>query len=106
MVNVAGKRSSLTHLNHQLTAIAGVVDAFFYLPELATNRSVIGTVRLAALVVAPGLTATEIIHELRARVDPVFLPRPLLLVETIPRNSTGKLPLSVLRTLTETAVRA
>ena len=105
LVNVAGKRGSLAFLNHQLGAIPGVVDAFFYLPEESASYSATGIVRLAALAVAPGLTATEIIRELRKRVDPVFLPRPLLLVEQIPRNSTGKLPLALLKSLTERAVR-
>jgi acyl-coenzyme A synthetase/AMP-(fatty) acid ligase len=29
----------------------------------------------------------------------VFLPRPLLLVDRLPRNATGKLPLQALQTL-------
>jgi acyl-coenzyme A synthetase/AMP-(fatty) acid ligase len=29
---------------------------------------------------------------LRERIDPAFLPRPLCLVEALPRNETGKLP--------------
>jgi len=29
--------------------------------------------------------------ELRLRIDPVFLPRPLYLVESLPRDETGKL---------------
>jgi acyl-coenzyme A synthetase/AMP-(fatty) acid ligase len=29
---------------------------------------------------------------LRDAMDPVFLPRPLRLVEALPRNETGKLP--------------
>jgi acyl-coenzyme A synthetase/AMP-(fatty) acid ligase len=28
---------------------------------------------------------------LRQRIDPAFLPRPLCLVESLPRNETGKL---------------
>ena len=99
LVNIAGKRSSIAYLNHQLTAIPGVVDAAFFLPEVAADRSATGTARLGAVVVAPGLTAAAIIHELRARVDPVFLPRPLLLVPHIPRNATGKLPRSELKSL-------
>jgi len=38
---------------------------------------------------------------LRQRIDPVFLPRPLLLVESLPRNSTGKLPREALKNLIE-----
>jgi 3-hydroxymyristoyl/3-hydroxydecanoyl-(acyl carrier protein) dehydratase len=33
-------------------------------------------------------------EELRLRVDSAFLPRPLLLVDRLPRNAAGKLPLA------------
>ncbi len=42
----------------------------------------------------PGLT-----EALRERIDPVFLPRPLLFVARLPRNSTGKLPQEALLAL-------
>jgi acyl-coenzyme A synthetase/AMP-(fatty) acid ligase len=29
---------------------------------------------------------------LRKRIDPAFLPRPLVLVDALPRNEMGKLP--------------
>jgi len=48
--------------------------------------------RLIALVVAPELTAPALMQALRERIDPVFLPRPLLFVDTLPRNAAGKLP--------------
>ena len=35
----------------------------------------------------------------RLRIDPAFLPRPLLMVARLPRNSTGKLPQAALRSL-------
>jgi acyl-coenzyme A synthetase/AMP-(fatty) acid ligase len=96
LVNIAGKRSSLAHLNHQLNAIPGVLDgAFFVRDEL----SLAGVTRLAALVVAPSLEVATILQQLRDRIDPVFLPRPLLRVEALPRNATGKLPQQTLRTL-------
>ena len=103
LVNVAGKRSSIAYLDYQLTAIPGVIDGAFFLSQEKAAPSVTGTARLAAIVVAPGLTAKAILCELRARVDPVFLPRPLLLVDRIPRNSTGKLPRAALRLLTAQA---
>jgi acyl-coenzyme A synthetase/AMP-(fatty) acid ligase len=102
LVNIAGKRSSLAYLNHQLNAIPGVIDGAFFVRE-DTEASLAGVARLAALVVAPRLDAAQIIQALRARIDPVFLPRPLLLVEQLPRNATGKLPLHTLRTLTAQA---
>ena len=98
LVNIAGKRSSLTYLNHQLNSIPGVVDgAFFHAEE--TRASHTGVARLAACVVAPELDAARVLDALRQRIDPAFLPRPLLLVARLPRNSTGKLPQEALRRL-------
>ena len=50
-----------------------------------------GVERLIALVVAPGLSEREILTALAERLDPLFLPRPLLKVEALPRNETGKI---------------
>jgi acyl-coenzyme A synthetase/AMP-(fatty) acid ligase len=102
LVNIAGKRSSLAYLNHQLNAVPGVTDGAFFVRE-DTAGSLAGVTRLAAVVVAPQLDAAAIIQALRERIDPVFLPRPLLLVEELPRNATGKLPLHTLRALTAQA---
>jgi acyl-coenzyme A synthetase/AMP-(fatty) acid ligase len=105
LVNIAGKRNSLAYLNHQLNAIPGVVDGAFFVRE-DRLESLAGSGRLAALVVAPGLDAAMIIQALRERIDPVFLPRPLLLVERLPRNETGKLPQHSLRAMAaQAAVR-
>ena len=41
----------------------------------------------------------EIMAELRRSIDEVFLPRPLLLVDALPRDETGKLPRSSLLAL-------
>lgn len=99
MINIAGKRSSLAHLNHVLNAIDGVIDGAFYMPDGASHDHVI---RLAACVVAPALSAQHILTALRAHLDPVFLPRPLLFVPALPRNSTGKLPQEALKNLIQT----
>jgi len=96
LVNVAGKRSSLAYLNHQITAIPGVIDATFFLPE-DKGQDVI--TRLCAFVVAPGLKPQTLLAELRERLDPVFLPRPLIFLDQLPRNSTGKLPYNSLEAL-------
>jgi acyl-coenzyme A synthetase/AMP-(fatty) acid ligase len=97
LVNIAGKRSSLAYLNHQLNSIPGVLDgAFFHGADDADDGR---AGRVGACVVAPGLDAAAIAAELRRRIDPVFLPRPLLLVPSLPRNSTGKLPQEALRSL-------
>lgn len=87
-VNIAGKRSSLAFLNHHLNSVEGVRDGVFFMPREGEG----GTARLAALVVAPGLTAGALLARLRERIDPIFLPRPLRFVDALPRNPTGKLP--------------
>ena len=97
-VNIAGKRSSLSYLDHQLTSIPGVLDGAFFLRRGAPSAE-IGIIRLGALVVAPSLDAKIITMQLRERLDPAFLPRPLLLVPEIQRNATGKLPLHALQSL-------
>jgi acyl-coenzyme A synthetase/AMP-(fatty) acid ligase len=56
-----------------------------------------------AFAVAPGLTAAQVSTMLRGRIDAVFMPRPLVLVERLPRQSTGKLPHEALRALAEEA---
>jgi acyl-coenzyme A synthetase/AMP-(fatty) acid ligase len=89
MVNVAGKRTSLVHLNYHLNAIDGVRDGAFVMAGDAGQDAV---TRLAAFVVAPGRSADFILAELRRRIDVAFLPRPICLVRTLPRNALGKLP--------------
>jgi acyl-coenzyme A synthetase/AMP-(fatty) acid ligase len=96
LINIAGKRTSLAYLNHQMAAIPGVVDAAFFLPD---NESPEAITRLCAFVVAPSLKSREVLAELRQRLDPIFLPRPLVFLDGLPRNSTGKLPRSELQVL-------
>jgi acyl-coenzyme A synthetase/AMP-(fatty) acid ligase len=96
IINIAGKRHSLASLNHHLTSIDGVVDGAFFMPDEPSHDHV---TRLSACVVAPSLTAAHIFAELRKRIDAVFLPRPLVFAESLPRNSTGKLPRQALQQL-------
>lgn len=91
-VSIAGHRVSLEELNRKLLDIEGVQDGVFFLPD-ETGETV---TRLTALVVAPGKTEMDIQQALRRQLDPVFLPRPLLLVSSLPRNDTGKLPRAAL----------
>jgi acyl-coenzyme A synthetase/AMP-(fatty) acid ligase len=97
LVNVAGKRSSFGYLNAQLNAIPGVIDGVFFLRDGATGST--GVERLGAVVVAPTLSVAALTEHLRLRIDPVFLPRPLIIVERLPRNATGKLPQQALQHL-------
>jgi acyl-coenzyme A synthetase/AMP-(fatty) acid ligase len=52
--------------------------------------------------VAPELTSAALKQALRERIDPVFLPRPLLFVDALPRNAAGKLPDHATRALLAT----
>lgn len=96
LVNIAGKRHSLASLNHLLNTIPGVVDGVFYMPDDNDHTRV---TRLAACVVAPGMSQAQLLAALREHIDPIFLPRPLLFVDALPRNCTGKLPRSALQAL-------
>ncbi|HTX24801.1 MAG TPA: AMP-binding protein [Steroidobacteraceae bacterium] len=86
MVEVAGKRASLADLTRRLLGIPGVKDAVAFQPD-ADEAPVR---RVAALVVAPGLSLETITTQLSRSVDPVFMPRPLVLVPALPRNELGK----------------
>ena len=99
LVNIAGKRSSLAYLNHQLNAIEGVRDGAFFMPDGDDAGAGSRVARLHAFVVAPGLSVAALRAALRERIDPAFMPRPLVLVEALPRNSTGKLPREALQAL-------
>ncbi|WP_369324430.1 AMP-binding protein [Burkholderia cepacia] len=103
LVNIAGKRTSLAYLNHQLNAIPQVLDGVFFMPDEAAaahdDTRLEPVTRLVALVVAPTLTAAGLQRALRERIDPAFMPRPLVFVDALPRNETGKLPRDVLAAL-------
>lgn len=94
LIEIAGKRASLGDLTRRLLAVAGVRDgAVFQLDPCPRT----GVARIAALaVVAPGLGEADVLSALREHIDAVFLPRPLRLVDALPRNETGKLPRSAL----------
>jgi acyl-CoA synthetase (AMP-forming)/AMP-acid ligase II len=93
LIHVAGRRSSLAHLNYHLNSIPGVEDGAFWLPDEVAD----GVVRPVAFVVAPTLSAGEIIAALRQRLEAVFVPRRVVQVEAFPREGTGKLTARALR---------
>jgi len=89
MVEVGGKRASLEDLTRRLLSVPGVSDAVVFQPCARAGGQV---QRLAALAVANGLTEAQVLAGLAGEMDPVFLPRPLVLVSRLPRNEVGKLP--------------
>ena len=92
LVDVAGKRVSLADLTLRLLRVPGVLDGVIFQPDEGTGL----VRRLAALVVAPGLTPEQIRSQLAPAIDPVFMPRPLVLVPALPRTDAGKLPRAAL----------
>ncbi len=84
LLNVAGKRASLADLNFKLAGIDGVEDGVLFMPDEVDDIT-----RPLGIVVS-GLRKRDILRELSKLVDPVFLPRPLIFVDNIPRNETGK----------------
>ena len=93
LIHVAGKRSSLAHLNFHLNRIPGVDDGAFWLPDEVAE----GIVRPVAFVVAPRLSAREVIAALRQHLEPAFVPRRVVHVDGLPREATGKLTAAALR---------
>jgi len=93
LIHVAGKRSSLAHLNFHLNRIEGVDDGAFWLPDEVAE----GVVRTVAFVVAPTLSASDIIAALREHLETAFVPRRVVHVPALPREATGKLTVAALR---------
>ncbi|RYZ95947.1 MAG: hypothetical protein EOO68_17695 [Moraxellaceae bacterium] len=89
MIEIAGKRGSIQEMNKLLLALSGVVDGAIFLPEQSAIEHII---RPAALVVASGLSKDAIAAHFAKYLDPVFIPRPILLVNSLPREENGKLP--------------
>ena len=87
LVEVAGKRASLADITRRLMAVNGVEDAVAFQPDGAAAGV---ANRVAAVVVSRGVGAKEIAAQLSAGLDAVFLPRPLVLVDKIPRDAVGK----------------
>ena len=88
LIKIAGRRASLAGLNLLLQDLPGLGDGVFYLP--ATGNP---TERLCLIYSGPPLERAAIRRWLRARLDPVFLPRDFIRLERMPRSETGKLRL-------------
>ena len=105
LIHVAGKRSSLAHLNFHLNRIEGVEDGAFWLPDDGAEDGD-SVVRPIAFVVAPTLQAADITRGLRASLEAVFVPRRIVFVQSLPREATGKLTTAALRDFAPGALAA
>lgn len=86
LIKIGGRRGSLSDIAAKIATLPGVTDQVVFMPADGE------TARPAALVVAPGRSVDELRHELGALLDAVFVPRPLRIVDALPRNAVGKLP--------------
>jgi acyl-coenzyme A synthetase/AMP-(fatty) acid ligase len=98
VIHVAGKRSSLAHLNHHLNSIEGVDDGAFYMPADDPDG---GIVRPVAFVVAPSLSPNDIARQLQSRLDAVFVPRRIIMVDALQHEDTGKITAATLKRLAQ-----
>ena len=89
LINIAGKRGSLSQINQHLNAIPEVVDGVIFDPDIEPGKK--GMKRLAAIVVASNIDKSALLARLSDNLDPVFLPRPVVFADSLPRNETGKL---------------
>jgi acyl-coenzyme A synthetase/AMP-(fatty) acid ligase len=85
MINIGGKRASLADLNRQLLVITGIDDGIVFIPNEKKSEN-----RPAAFVVST-LTEQDIRAALSKRIDTTLIPRPIISIQSLPRNNTGKL---------------
>ena len=104
LINQAGKRISLSYLNHHLQAYADLDDACYYLDDAVKEN------RLLAFVVLKNNSHTDtavkkqqqiklIRDYLKDKIEAVFLPKKIYFVQKLPRNATGKLPMARMKAL-------
>lgn len=87
LVNIAGKRGSLQEINQVLLRYPGLIDGVVFFPP--QDRAV---PRLVALVVLPADTdRDDVVGYFRKHLDAAFVPRPVIVVDKLPRESNGKL---------------
>ena len=91
LIKIAGKRASLTELNHLLNTINGIEEGIFFCDKHE---------RLSIIIVSD-LPQATIRQVLKQSLDPVFLPRRIIRTAAIPRNATGKLLKNEIDALTQ-----
>jgi len=101
IVKIAGKRVSLSRIEKHIRACPGVEEAAVIavpakgrLRDLAIWAAVVPNGRQA-------LSAQALRSDLRNRLDGIEIPRRVLMVDHLPRTSSGKLPLAAIADLFE-----
>ncbi len=101
LLKIAGKRTSYGALNRTLLQTDGIIDGcfapLFSEQELEEGRT--EPARMQAFIVTRSDDTAAIMKALRQHVDPVFMPRRLVRLPSLPRNAVGKLTRQALETL-------
>ncbi|MEM0911690.1 MAG: AMP-binding protein [Pseudomonadota bacterium] len=97
LIKVAGKRGSLLEINQILMRFNGLLDGVIFKPETENT-----TARLCAIVaLKPNVDKASLIAFLREHLDDALVPRPVYVVDSLPRESNGKLLKNSLYSLLE-----
>jgi acyl-coenzyme A synthetase/AMP-(fatty) acid ligase len=92
LVKIGGKRESMQNITGILLKIDGVEDAVVFVRPPKTLEKIEQPTRLAAFVVSQSISIASLKAQLADAIEPVFMPRPLMLVKQLPREASGKLP--------------
>jgi len=86
-VKIAGKRGSLDEVNKVLLSFPALIDGVVFFPP--QERTV---PRLVALVILQKGTKKEALRtHFQNNLDPAFVPRPILMIDALPREDNSKL---------------
>lgn len=87
LIKIAGKRGSLFDINQTLLTFKGLQDGIVIQPE-STGL----VTRLVAIVsLKPNTEKVDLVRFLQAKLDSAFVPRPIYVVDALPREPNGKL---------------
>lgn len=90
LINVAGKRGSLGEITCRLLEVPGVEDGVVFMPPAENGTD--STVQRPAALYTGTARRADIRAHLARSLDAVFIPRPLVHVDHLPRTDTSKLP--------------
>ncbi|MBF0263678.1 MAG: acyl-CoA synthetase [Gammaproteobacteria bacterium] len=101
IINLAGKRTSMAYLNHHLQSFEQFSDACYYEEK---NGDLSRLIAFAVVKEGNDLSNQKKMNRkvkdyLKTKIEAVFLPKNIYYIDNLPRNATGKLPKSELKTL-------
>ena len=92
IIKIAGKRTSIQELNRVLLSCQAVLDGMIFLPKTTPIQGALGEQRAVAIVVLNEIQKNEsIAAHFQRYIDPVFIPRTILVVSQLPREASGKI---------------